>query len=192
MPVVDPLERRVDLDEEVLGVLLEPFVELAQIRLGRAVGDVVAGADREVAGLLEQRPVVMHACARAEPVALALEDARNRSRSSARSALSAAAASRVPPCERHASSATTLSREEARDSSRSRRSRRVHPPELEDGVVRLPPSGGALTLTSRRRRGADDPRHCPGTTRAAARARAPRPRISGLAGDLADPASVFS
>jgi len=47
------------IDEEVLRVLLEPSVELAQVRLGRAVGEVIARADREVAGLLEQRPLVM-------------------------------------------------------------------------------------------------------------------------------------
>jgi len=58
----------------VLGVLLEPLVELAHIRLGRTVGEVVAGSDREVTGLLEQRAVVVHRvdCLQ-EPAALALE-----------------------------------------------------------------------------------------------------------------------
>ena len=60
----------------MLGVLLETAVDLAQVRLGRAVGDVVAGADREIARLLEQRPVVVHRLHGVQqPVALALEDA---------------------------------------------------------------------------------------------------------------------
>ena len=73
-PGLDPPERLVDLGQELLGALLEPFVELAHVRLGRAVGEVVAGSDGEVPGLLEQRAVVMDRvdCLQ-EPVALAHE-----------------------------------------------------------------------------------------------------------------------
>ena len=69
---------------DVLGVLLEPFVELAHVRLGRAVGEVVAGSDREIPGLLEQRAVVMHrvdGAARSRPRSLSRAE-RKRSRSS--------------------------------------------------------------------------------------------------------------
>ena len=110
--VVDPAERGLDLDEEVLGVLLEPLVELAHVRLRRAVGDVVAGADREIARLLEQRAVVVHGLARVpQAVALALEHGRGsdrgrRSCAPAAAASRASAASLVSP-----SSATTLSRD---------------------------------------------------------------------------------
>ena len=45
--------------EEVLGVLLEPPVELAHERVGRAVGEWSPDADREVAGLLEQGAFVV-------------------------------------------------------------------------------------------------------------------------------------
>ena len=48
--------------------------QLAQVRVGRAVGDVVARADREIARLLEEGSIVMDGGARVlEPRALVLE-----------------------------------------------------------------------------------------------------------------------
>src|SRR5262249_29370198 len=57
-PVVDALQRAVDLREDVLGVLLERVVELAVVRHGRGVREVVV-VDRVLAGFVAERARVL-------------------------------------------------------------------------------------------------------------------------------------
>ena len=156
--------------EQVVCVLLETFVELAQVRLRGAVGDVVARADGEVAGssrtiLRGARPGARAGVERARP--------RGRRGTAPRSsasliALRCGGEPMFRRSEGHAVENDDLvARRAAETSSRSRRVTSVLRQHCEDGVVRPAALGRrADPQLPRVAVPPDDPRRvAPGTTR---------------------------